>query len=199
MRLLLALALLLLLLAAGGWGGADLLSDRAIVERFIGWRRAQPEAAGALVWLTHLGGAPVLLLATAAAALATARRNRPAALALLATTLGGRLLVDSTKWLVDRPRPALDAHPVYVFSQSFPSGHAGNTMIAYGAIALFALPQRWRWPGLAAAVALSVLIGSTRPILGVHWPSDVLGGWCLGLLWLLACWTAWERVRNSPA
>lgn len=199
LRLLLASLLLLLVLVAGGWGGADLPPDQAIVRHFVSWRRAAPDAAGALVWLTHLGGGPVLLLLMAGTALALARTDRAAALALAATTLGGRLLVDGAKWLVDRPRPALDAHPVYVFSQSFPSGHAGNTMITYGAIALFALPGRWRLPGLAAATALSGMIGATRPMLGVHWPSDVLGGWCLGLLWLLACWSVWERVRRSPA
>nr|WP_294171082.1 phosphatase PAP2 family protein [uncultured Sphingomonas sp.] len=195
-RLLLACALLLVILVAGLLGGGGLYGDQATVAHFVGWRARYPDAAKALIFLTHLGGSPALLAAAVTAALATAIRRRSAGLALLATILGGRLLIELTKMAVGRPRPSLDAHPVYVFSQSFPSGHAGNTMVTFGAIALFALPERWRVPGLVAAATLSVLIGATRPMLGVHWPSDVLGGWCLGLLWLLACWTVWERVRR---
>lgn len=195
-RLIVASALLLILLVAGLLGGPELDGDAAVVGHFIGWRVRYPEAAGALILLTHLGGSAALLPAAAAAALATAVRHRPAAIALLATVVGGRLLIELLKMAVGRPRPALDAHPVYVFSQSFPSGHAGNTMITFGAIALFALPERWRTAGLAIAVSLSLLIGSTRPLLGVHWPSDVVGGWCLGLLWLLLCWSLWERFRR---
>jgi undecaprenyl-diphosphatase len=195
-RLLLACTLLLVVIAAGALGGGQLYGDAAIVGHFVGWRARYPDAAGALILLTQLGGSAALLPAAAAAGLATAVRHRPGAIALLATVLGGRLLIELTKMAVGRPRPALDPHPVYVFSQSFPSGHAGNTMITFGAIALFALPERWRTAGLAAAITLSLLIGSTRPLLGVHWPSDVVGGWCLGLLWLLLCWTSWERFRR---
>lgn len=196
-RLLLACALLVVILLAGLLGGGGLYGDQAAVAHFVDWRARYPDATRGLVFLTHGGGSPALLAVAVIAAVATAVRRRSAGLALLATTLGGRVLIELTKVAVGRPRPSLDAHPVYVFSQSFPSGHAGNTMITFGAIALFALPERWRVPGLAAAVTLSVLIGATRPMLGVHWPSDVLGGWCLGLLWLLACWTVWKRVRRS--
>ncbi|WP_294173121.1 phosphatase PAP2 family protein [uncultured Sphingomonas sp.] len=196
-RLILASALLLIVLVAGLSGGGGLYGDAAVVGHFVGWRARYPDAAGALIFLTHLGGSAALIPAAAAAALATAARHRPAAIALLATVVGGRLLIELTKMAVGRPRPTLDTHPVYVFSQSFPSGHAGNTMITFGAIALIALPERWRAGGLVAAVTLSLLIGSTRPMLGVHWPSDVVGGWCLGLLWLLICWTLWERFSRS--
>jgi undecaprenyl-diphosphatase len=196
-RLILATVLLLLLITAGLLGGPGLYGDAATVGHFVGWRARYPDAAGALILLTQLGGSPALLSIGAVAAVATALRRRSAGVALAGVILGGRLLIELVKVAVGRPRPALDAHPVYVFSQSFPSGHAGNTMITFGAIALFALPERWRTAGLAAAITLSLLIGSTRPMLGVHWPSDVLGGWCLGLLWLLLCWTAWQRLSRA--
>lgn len=193
-RLVPAVLLFPTLVLAGLLGGNASILDRAAVRHFVEWRASYPDATSALIILTQLGGAPVLLVAAAAAALVVVRRSRSAAFALLTTSLGGRLLIEFTKLAVGRPRPALDAHPVFVFSQSFPSAHAGNTMITYGAIALFAVPERWRPAAFAAAVAISLAVGVTRPVLGVHWPTDVIGGWCLGLLWLLACRAAWARL-----
>jgi len=192
-RLLLALALVAAVFVAGLFGGGGLVFDQALVGDLAVWRASSPETTSALILLTQLGGAAVLLTLTALAAIVIARRDRMAAMALIAIVLGGRLLIELMKLAVNRPRPAIDSHAVSVFSQSFPSGHAGNSIITYSAIALFALPKRWRATGLTAAVALSAAVGATRPILGVHWPSDVIGGWCLGALWILVCWTAWER------
>lgn len=194
-RLVPTVSLFLLILLSGLLGGSALPFDQAVVRHFVEWRGLHPEATGALILVTQLGGAVVLVPAVLLAAAIVSLRSTPAAIALLATAYGGRLLIELIKLIVDRPRPLFDPHPVYVFSQSFPSGHAGNTMISYGAIALFALPQRWRAVGLIAAAALSLTVGATRPILGVHWPTDVLGAWCLGLLWLMTCWTAWQRFR----
>ena len=193
LRLVLAAALLLIVLAAGLFGGGGFNFDQALVRDLAQWRTAHPDATSALIMLTQLGGAPVLLTLAGAITVITAFRDRSSAVAIAATVLGGRLLIELVKLGVDRPRPAIDAHPVAVFSQSFPSAHAGNSMITYGAIALFALPERWRSAGLAAALPLGLAIGSTRPVLGVHWPSDVLGGWCLGLLWLMFCRTVYKR------
>lgn len=195
MRLLAGLSLLLCIVLLGLFGGAGSPFDGTVVRSFALWRSGNPGGTAAAVLLTHLGGAPFLLAATAVAAVwLLVRHERGRALALTATVLGGRLLIELLKLATDRPRPAVDAHPVTVFSQSFPSGHAGNSAITFGALALFALPERWRVSGLAAAVLLSGAIGATRPILGVHWPTDVLGGWCLGALWLLLCWTWWRSI-----
>ena len=68
---------------------------------------------------------------------------------------------------------------------SFPSGHAANSMITFLALALILAPARYRAAAIAAATAASVLIGSTRPLLGVHWPSDVVGGWAFGIAWVV--------------
>ncbi len=197
-RLLLALALLVCIVLLGLIGGAGSPFDETIVRGFVVWRSSNPTGTSATVLLTQLGGAPVLLaLAAAAAAWLLVRRERRRALALVATVIGGRLLIELIKLAVSRPRPSIDAHPVTVFSQSFPSGHAGNSMMTYCALALFALPERWRAAGLAAAAMLSAAIGATRPVLGVHWPTDVLGGWTLGALWLLLCWTVWCSVAGE--
>ena len=73
-----------------------------------------------------------------------------------------------------------------VKTSSFPSGHAANSMIFYLALALvLTAGTRWHRPAAVAALLLSLLIGTSRVMLGVHWPSDVVGGWAFGLLWVL--------------
>lgn len=191
---------LLLLVVLLGWkGGGAFPLDSQLVQGFVGWRARHPDMSDWLVRITHLGGGPVLLTLAGLTAALLAIRNRAAALGLMLSVLGGRLLIEVVKLAVDRPRPGFDAHPVWVYSQSFPSGHAGNTMITFGAIALFALPGRWRAPGLLIAVLLSLLVGATRPMLGVHWPSDVLGGWLLGGAWLFLTWSLWLAFRRERA
>ena len=88
---------------------------------------------------------------------------------------------------------------VDVSSLSFPSGHAGNSMIVYLSVALllFDDPRRRRIAA-ACAIILSLLIGLSRPAVGVHWPSDVVGGWAFGLLWvMLSLKVAQTLNRNS--
>lgn len=189
LSVLLALAILLLFVSLGWWGGAKQALDVEAILRFQAWRSAHPAATGWVILLTHAGGAPFLLaVAGIAAAALLWRKERRRALLLVLTVLGGRLGVELIKLLVDRPRPSFDAHPVMVFSQSFPSGHAANSMVTYLALALFALPARWRAAGVAAALSIALAIGATRPMLGVHWPSDVLGGWLYGLLVVGLAW-----------
>ena len=151
--------------------------------------------------LTELGGSSWLVPLTLVVAgwLLWRRQGRRAA-TLLAVTLGGRGLVELLKWSLGRARPATIDYPVIVHSLSFPSGHAANSMIVYLALALIAAPllTRARWP-LRAAVALSLAIGMTRPILGVHWPSDVLAGWALGVAWTLgAVWLLGRWMEGRP-
>ena len=189
----------LLLILTGLLGGPQSAWDPSIVRAALAWREPRPELTLGLVWLTQLGGAAVLLpLAALVSGLLWWRRGLIPAMWLALTVLGGRLLVEALKWLTDRPRPSFDAHPVSVASQAFPSGHAANSMITYLAIALVLLPARWRTAGVLAATALSVLIGLTRPILGVHWPTDVLGGWILGIAWTTLLWRL-AGPRLTPA
>ncbi|MBL6455087.1 phosphatase PAP2 family protein [Belnapia sp. T6] len=148
--------------------------------------------------VTALGGIPVLALLTAIALgfLLVARQGRAAALLLLALP-GGLVLNTLLKRGFDRPRPDLVAHLVQVESSSFPSGHAMLSAIGYltlGALlAGAAAPRRQRGYILGVAVALTLLIGASRVYLGVHWPSDVLAGWCLGTAWAGSCWLALRR------
>ncbi len=148
--------------------------------------------------LTNAGSAYVLVpLALLFALVLFVQRRRRDAIALLVMTLGGRLLVEAIKLIVNRPRPVLEDYPVVVSSMSFPSGHAANTMSTFLAFALILVPARHRRAAVIAAVLGSVAVGLTRPLLGVHWPSDVLAGWTLGILWILLCVTFLSRDRSE--
>lgn len=117
------------------------------------------------------------------------------ALMLLLVILGGRGITEVEKLAVARPRPNLEAHLTIVKTWSFPSGHATSSMIFYLTLALaFAAGTRWLRPASVAAVLLSLLIGISRVMLGVHWPSDVIGGWAFGMLWVLVTLRPAERL-----
>jgi undecaprenyl-diphosphatase len=126
------------------------------------------------------------------------------ALGLFLVVVIGRALTESQKYWIARARPDLEAHLVVVKTSSFPSGHAASSMIFFVALALAFTPgHRWRRVAVAGAMLLSLLIGLSRVMLGVHWPSDVVGGWSFGLLWVLLTLPAAERLlggdsRNPP-
>lgn len=137
-------------------------------------------------WLTWLGGWEVLIAATlAGAAWAAWRRGAREALLILASSLGGRVLVELQKFAFDRVRPDPAGHGIAVHSMAFPSGHAANSMAVWLALALLAAPPRLRVPAMLAALAISAVVGLSRLVLAVHWPTDVLGGWAFGAAWTL--------------
>lgn len=159
-----------------------------------------------VVDLSALGGFAVLSLVTlfAVGYLLTLKRWG-SALLLLAATVGGTAISEGLKVGFNRPRPDLVAHIVETTSMSFPSGHAMLSAVTYLTLgALIARTQekrRLRGYVLGAAILLTLIIGMSRVYLGVHWPTDVLAGWCLGAAWALACWVVatWlTRKRGDP-
>jgi len=117
------------------------------------------------------------------------------ALVLMSVILLGRGLSEVQKYEIARARPTLEPHLVIVQTSSFPSGHAASSMIFYLSLALTLTARSgWRWVIAACAVALSLLIGASRVMLGVHWPSDVVGGWAFGALWVLLTLRRAERL-----
>ena len=155
--------------------------------------------------LTALGGAPVLALVTLAVCgfLALVRHWRSLAL-VLGATLGGTALNGALKSLFARPRPTVVPHLTEVLAESFPSGHAMLSAIVYltlGALlAQLTEHRRLKLYVLGCALLLSFVIGLTRVYLGVHYPTDVLGGWVAGLAWaLLVALVAQAAKRRSPA
>lgn len=151
--------------------------------------------------ITALGGFGVLALVTlfVVGFLAMQRKWGDMALVLVAT-IGGTLISEGLKIGFSRPRPDLVAHVVDVTSMSFPSGHAMLSAVTYLTLgALLARSQeqgRVRGYILSAAILLTLLIGASRVYLGVHWPTDVLAGWCLGAAWALLCWVVATLVMR---
>ena len=92
------------------------------------------------------------------------------------------------KYLIKRPRPDIWALTSVPDSYSFPSGHALITLVVFGMISYF-LAEHYPKPKriiYSSCLVLLFLVGLSRVYLGIHWPSDVLGGWIIGTLLLLA-------------
>jgi len=145
--------------------------------------------------ITALGGFAVLALVTLfAIGYLAVQRKWIEALTLLVATGGGTAISEGLKVGFARPRPDLVAHVVETTSMSFPSGHAMLSAVTYLTLgALLAQAQERtsvRGYILGVAIVLTLLIGLSRIYLGVHWPTDVLAGWCLGAAWALICWAA---------
>jgi undecaprenyl-diphosphatase len=143
--------------------------------------------------LTSLGGHAVLVtLVLLVAGFLLLDGRRATAMLVLASSVGAALLSAGLKVLFARPRPDVVEHLVGVSTPSFPSGHALLSAAIYltlGALLAreFPRPALQRY-FMGVAVMLTLLIGLSRVYLGVHWPSDVLAGWCIGALWAWSCW-----------
>jgi membrane-associated phospholipid phosphatase len=158
----------------------------------------RPAVRGAVIFVTNMGEWQVLVpLTLIGAAWLLYRRKARVALLLLAITLLGRVLVDLQKLGIGRLRPEDQAHLVPVGSLSFPSAHAANSMIVFLSLALLVADRRNRRLGVAAALTTTAIIGITRPMLGVHWPSDVVGGWSFGAAWVLFILALAERLGQG--
>lgn len=213
-----AVPLLVLLLAAASlWGFLGLASevregDTHALDRAIMLALRNPaDHADPLGprWLeevardvTALGGNAVLAALTlAVAGFLVLARKRGAALLVAVSVGGGTALSSLLKLGFARPRPDLVPHAVEVYTASFPSGHAMLSAVTYltlGALLARVQPRRrLRAYVLALAVLTSLLVGASRVYLGVHWPSDVAAGWCVGAAWALLCWLAALRLQRT--
>jgi undecaprenyl-diphosphatase len=155
----------------------------------------------ALKILTMLGSTAVLCVVVGLAVIVLAiRRLWRLALYLLAAGAGALVLDPLLKSLVGRLRPAL-AHPIaHGTGSSFPSGHALGSMVCYGALLLVFLPAvrgRWRTVFVVGVASIILIVGISRILLGVHYVSDVIGGWAIGVIWLGITALAFELTRAA--
>jgi undecaprenyl-diphosphatase len=174
------------------------LRDPADLARPIGpaWME------GSVLDLTALGGSTILWMMVAAVAgfLLLKTRYRTAIVVLIASA-GGELSSSLLKRAFNRPRPTVVPHLRTVYSTSFPSGHAMESTIVYltlAAILIRASSERsTKIYILLVAVLLSTLAGVSRIFVGVHYPTDVIGGWVAGLVWAAACWLAARQFEGT--
>lgn len=199
-----------IIVAGGLWGFVDLMEvarDTAPhtfdTQILLAFREAgdpgnpigSPRFEGAVRDITALGSAVVLTLITAATIVYFLLIKRwTTALFVLAAVGGGQILATLLKFGIDRPRPDLVSKLAVETSLSFPSGHAMLSAVTY--LTLGTLAARFL-PGhvtkiyvFVLAVLLTLMVGVSRLYLGVHWPSDVLAGWCAGFAWAMLCWLA---------
>jgi undecaprenyl-diphosphatase len=131
--------------------------------------------------------------------------NHRAAVLLLGSALGALLLNDLLKQVFDRTRPDAILQSARVFSSGFPSGHAALSCATYFSAAILVpsatAAQQARIFLLWTAVLIVVAIGFSRIYLGLHYPTDVLAGWCVGGAWVLCWYWIFDRLRpnNSGA
>jgi undecaprenyl-diphosphatase len=154
--------------------------------------------------LTALGGVAVLGLVTVGVAGYLALVRAYGALCLvLAATLGALLLSSLLKHAVHRPRPELVPHLSSVYTSSFPSGHSMLSSAVYLTLgALLARLTRRTWLKVyfvGGALLVTFLVGCSRVYMGVHYPTDVLAGWCVGLSWALLCWLVAGYLQRHRA
>lgn len=154
--------------------------------------------------LTSLGSVPCvgLVAAIVVGFLWVTGRMAAARLVLVSVSVGALLSI-ALKLFFQRPRPELFPHGVETQLTSFPSGHAMLAAVVYltlGALLAHVQTQpRVRSYCLAVAIGLTLLIGVSRVYLGVHWPTDVLAGWCIGAAWAMACLLVAGRLeRRRP-
>jgi undecaprenyl-diphosphatase len=155
-----------------------------------------------LIDITALGSAVVLgLIVLIITGYLLLQTRYKAAIMVLATSISGGVGSELLKRFFERPRPSVVPHLQSVVSASFPSGHAMQSAMIYltlGALLMRVVEGRFtKIYCMAMAIFLTLLVGVTRVFLGVHYPTDVLGGWMLGFLWAAIAWLATRRFERA--
>jgi undecaprenyl-diphosphatase len=199
--LLAAVALASLVLAARAHSGAVHRLDIRLDDRINRFVHQHPGQTLAWKAVTDIGGPTTwrILGAIAAVGLWVRRQGRLAVLVAVAMA-GAALLSGLLKVVVDRARPVVPDPVYHAGGGSFPSGHALTSFTALALLVLLVGPhltRRARALLVAAAALVAVAIGLSRLMLGVHYLTDVLGGWLLAALWLTTVFGAF-RLRRVP-
>ncbi|PPJ37132.1 hypothetical protein C5E45_15785 [Nocardia nova] len=175
-----------------------------VVDHRLGWLNP------AIRTLTDFGGvAAMTALTIVACAWFGVRRQWTRLLTTAAVGAGTAVIGSVLKSAIGRHRPPAIDQLVTETSPSFPSGHTlGSTAVTGVLAAMIVLSpcgRVARVTAVAAAALFAVVIGLTRIYLGVHWTTDVLAGWSIGLVWLALClgpylwWRARVSSRARPA
>ncbi|MFE9579218.1 phosphatase PAP2 family protein [Nocardia sp. NPDC006044] len=153
--------------------------------------------------ISNLGGTVAMTIVAVVAVVAFALRGyRREAVLMTVAGLGAWVLVDGGKNLIARPRPPIADHLVVKTNFAYPSGHSLGSIVVIGVLAVLLIPRlrrpAARWIAAVAAVVFVAAVGLSRIYLGVHWSTDVLGGWSLGALWVILCFGAYRYLAERP-
>ena len=171
-------------------GARDRLHGYAVTHAgFVGAMQLISDSGSALAWQVVFAVVVVWLLW---------RRLPRLALFVVITAAGSSLLNTVVKTAVHRLRPVLTDPVAHEGGLSFPSGHAQAAMVGYAVLLLVFLPVLhgvWRRIAVALAVFMVLAVGFSRVALGVHYVSDVVGGYVLGAAWVAAMTAAFNAMR----
>lgn len=184
---------------AVGGRGAPLELDRDVLVWAVGHRPSAVLALARGVTATGTGALPYALVAVAALIAGRTPQRRLAAAAFgLACLSGGQAVRYAVMELAHRPRPPLVDWATHASGWAFPSGHSTTSALTAG---LLIVAVCLRAPRGATALRLLIgcwgaMVGLSRAYLGVHWFTDVAGGWLFATAWLSAC--LWAAARWLP-
>ena len=182
------------LLALFGWLSQEVLEKEAFSfdTTILLWLHQHSNSSidSLMLTITKLGDPEfVVVLVTISFSLLLWYKRVWAAQILFLTCLGGLILNQGLKLVFAKPRPQLWTPLIVEHSYSFPSGHALGSSALYGFLAVLLASQypRYRLGIYSIAVVIVGSIGLSRLFLGVHYPTDIIAGYAVGLLWLIAC------------
>jgi undecaprenyl-diphosphatase len=143
-----------------------------------------------MMFFTRIGGFAgmgVFLIVLAAVLLYYGYRLLTLGVALAG--IGGMVINYGLKTAFQRARPTVFPSPLELNSYSFPSGHAMISLVGFGVAAFVAMRllkrRSWKIAVLVLGVVSTILVGLSRVYFGVHFPTDILGGYIAGSAWLL--------------
>lgn len=181
----LALFVIIALLVVSGW-------TQSFDPSVLLWinQHANPSFDALFLFLTELGGKIVIATVTFLLTLYfVMKRNFYKAAFVVASVAGVSLLNTLLKTVFDRPRPDLWEWLITETSFSFPSGHSVASAALALTIVVLVWRTKWRWMAMSVGALYVASVGLSRMYLGVHYVSDVIGGWTLAIAWvsLVAC------------
>ena len=175
--------------------------DQRTAARLHDQAIAHPGWTHAMTLVSDIGGPTVFRSLVGVLVVAMwARGARRLAVWAAVTMIVGAVIDVVLKAAVNRTRPSLPNPVAHAPGASFPSGHAFTATLGCGIIALAILPlmgRRWRWTAWTAAFLIAAAVGYSRVALGVHWVTDVVGGWVLGVGLIAATVSVFETWRTE--